>query len=68
MFGWRTKVWHFDSKNEKYKHAEMKAWCRRWRHKYSIIEESRSGSFVVLYAAKLQRQKNIIEEDLLYGS
>lgn len=55
MFGWRTKVWHFDSKNEKYKHAEMKAWCRRWRHKYSIIEESRNGSFVVLYAAKLQR-------------
>ena len=50
MFGWRTMVWRFNSSNEKYKYAEMKAWCRRWRHKYRIIEESHDGSFVVLYS------------------
>lgn len=50
MFGWRIKKWHFDTKKEeKCKRAEMKAWCRRWRHKYRIVEESLRGSFVVYY-------------------
>lgn len=49
---WRTKVWHYNQKDKKYRYAEMKAWCRRFRHKYLMEERAFDGSFIVYYASK----------------
>lgn len=53
-YGWKIKIWRFDSGNIESQKEKMKKWIIKWSYKYQIREIFVNNAFAVEYRLLLK--------------